>query len=154
MGIRSKQGIAGVLALTAAYVGFWAQFAPRSFYRSFPLAGHAWLPPLDAYNEHLTRDLGGLYLALLVISFWALLRPRFETLRVVGTAWLAFSVPHLIFHMSHLDVYDTPDKIGNIVTLGGTILVAGLLIPRPTTRGPGRAADATHEDRNTLRVNQ
>jgi hypothetical protein len=152
MRIRSKQAIAGVLALIAAYVGFWAQFAPHSFYRSFPLAGHNWLPPLGAYNEHLIRDVGGLYLALLVTSFWAVLRPRLETLRVVGAAWLTFSIPHFVFHMSHLDVYDTTDKIGNVVTLGGTIVLAALLLVPTTTRRSGRAADAAHGTRNTVPV--
>jgi hypothetical protein len=132
MRIRSKQVIAGVLALSAADVGFWAQFAPHSFYDSFPLAGHHWVSALGPYNEHLTRDVGGLYLALLAVSVWAAVRPRTETLRLTGTGWLAFSIPHFIFHMFHLGMYGTTDKIGNIITLGGTVVLAALLL-RPAT---------------------
>ncbi|HEU5331673.1 MAG TPA: hypothetical protein VFU73_02890 [Actinocrinis sp.] len=141
MNIRSKQVIAGVLALTAAYVGFWAQFAPASFFSSFPVAGHHWLAGLGPYNEHLVRDVGGLYLALFVVSGWAAVRPRTQTLRLAGVAWLAFSVPHLVFHLSHLDMYDTADKVGNIVSLGGTLVLAALLL-LPTARG---SADPARE---------
>ena len=38
MNTRIKQAAAALLALTAALVGGWAEFAPLSFYRSFPLA--------------------------------------------------------------------------------------------------------------------
>jgi hypothetical protein len=138
--IGTKQMIAAVLALSAADVGFWAEFAPRSFYDSFPLAGHHWVSALRPYNEHLTRDVGGLYLALLVISVWAVLRPGAETFAMIGAAWLTFSVPHFTYHMFHLDMYDTTDKIGNIVTLGGTVILAVLLVlPSPGSAG-GRAA--------------
>ncbi|MEN3359909.1 MAG: hypothetical protein V7637_3891 [Mycobacteriales bacterium] len=142
MRTRSKRAVAGVLALAAAYVGGWAQLAPHSFYRSFPLAGHHWLPPLGAYNEHLVRDVGGLYLALLVISGWAVARPRPETLRLTGAGWLAFSLPHLAFHLSHLGMYGTVDKVGNAVSLGGTVVLAALLLLPTPARGAagGRAA--------------
>jgi hypothetical protein len=155
--IRGKQVIAAVLALSAAYVGFWAEFAPRSFYESFPLTGHHWVSVLGPYNEHLTRDVGGLYLALLVISVWAVLRPRTETFAMVGAGWLAFSVPHFIYHMFHLDMFGTADKIGNIVTLGGTVILAALLLLPTAWSGAGlgdgrtspgvpRAADRTIRD--------
>jgi hypothetical protein len=117
-----------VLAVSAAYVGFWAELAPRSFYDSFPLAGHHWVSALGPYNEHLTRDVGGLYLALLVISVWAVLRPVAEIFAMTAAAWLAFSVPHLVYHMVHLDGYGTADTIGNIVALGGTVVLAALLM--------------------------
>lgn len=60
--------MAGVLGLSAVVVGAWAAAAPRSFFSSFPLPGHHWVAPLGPYNEHLTRDVGGLYLALFVVS--------------------------------------------------------------------------------------
>jgi hypothetical protein len=147
--IRTKRVVAAVLALSAADVGLWAQFAPRSFYDSFPLAGHHWVSMLGPYNEHLTRDVGGLYLALLVISAWAVLRSCAEGFAMAGAAWLAFSIPHFIYHMSHLGMFGLADKVGNIATLGGTIILAALLLlpdasPRAASRrlrpGSGRAA--------------
>jgi len=66
--LGGKQVVAGVLGLSAVVVGAWAAAAPRSFFSSFPLPGHHWVAPLGPYNEHLTRDVGGLYLALFVVS--------------------------------------------------------------------------------------
>lgn len=127
--------VAAVLGASAATVGGWAQFAPRSWYDSFPLPGRHWVSLLGPFNEHLARDVGGLYLALLTISFWAVLRPRPETLRLTGAAWLVFSVPHLVFHLLHLEMFPPPDRIANVVALGGTVLLAGvLLLPSARSR--------------------
>ena len=143
MHIRIKQAAAALLALTAALVGGWAGFAPLSFYRSFPLAGHHWVSSLGPYNEHLVRDVGGLYLALLVLTVWAAIRPHPGTLRLTGAAWLAFSVPHLVFHLMHLDELGTADKIGNVVSLAVNVVLALVLIaPSPAEAG-GQARSAT-----------
>lgn len=133
MEIRTKRAISGVLALSALYVGAWAELAPDSFYRSFPGAGHHWVSMLGPYNEHLIRDVGGLYLVLAAITLWAAVRPRPESLALVATGWLVFSVPHFVFHIVHLDPMSAADQAGNIVALGGTIVLAALLfIPAAT----------------------
>lgn len=135
MSINARRTVAGVLGLMAAFVGFWAAVGPASWYQSFPLPGRHWVSALGPYNEHLARDVGGLYLALFVISAWAVLRPQPETFRLTGAAWLAFSIPHLAFHLLHLDMFTTPDKIGNIVALAGAVvLAAALLLPRSAAR--------------------
>jgi hypothetical protein len=143
MEIRTKQSISGVLALSAVYVGGWAELAPESFYRSFPGGGHHWVSPLGPYNEHLTRDVGGLYLALAAVTVWAVLRPRRETLALVATGWLVFSVPHFVFHVLHLDAGSAVDKAGNVVALGGTVVLAALvLVPGRGGAASSPAADA------------
>jgi hypothetical protein len=130
MSIRTKQGLAAVLALSAAYVGAWAAAFPLSFYWSFPLPGRGWVAMLGPYNEHLTRDVGGLYLALFVMTAWSVVRPGPEIFRVAGWSWLVFNLDHFAFHLSHLGMFGTADKIGNLVALGGsTVLSALLLIP-------------------------
>jgi hypothetical protein len=63
VGIRAKLVMVSVLAASAAYVGFWALIAPHSFYRSFPIPGHHWVSTAGPYDEHLVRDVGGLYLS-------------------------------------------------------------------------------------------
>lgn len=129
--ISSKQSVAGFLAASAAYVGGWAVLAPRLFYDSLPGRGRRWVSVLGAYDEHLVRDVGGLYLALMAISVWAALRPRVETFRLVGLAWEVFSVPHLAFHAAHLNIDEVGDRVGNVVALGGTVaLAAVLLVPQ------------------------
>ena len=84
-----------MLALSAADVGVWAELDPRDWYRTFPGFGLHWLPALGPYNEHLARDVGGLYLALLVLGVGTLVRARDDYLvRMAGGTWAAFAVPH------------------------------------------------------------
>lgn len=130
---RTKRVMVGILALSAAYVGFWATLAPHSFYQAFPGFGHHWVSTAGPYDEHLVRDVGGLYLSLLVVSIWAFVRRRTEALRVAGAAWAVFSLPHLLFHLDHLDGLTTFDKVGESGSLALTLLFA-LLLLLPTTR--------------------
>jgi hypothetical protein len=142
MTLRVQQVAAGALTLSAAFVGIWALLAPRSFYDDFPLPGHDWVSPAGAYDEHLVRDVGGLYLALGVITVWAVLRPQVDLFRVVGIAWEVFSIPHLLFHVGHLDELATADQIGQSASLGATVVVAALLIvpSRGTVVSGGRGS--------------
>ncbi len=125
-------------------VGFWAEFAPRSFYDSFPGGGHHFISVAGAYDEHLIRDVGGLFLSLLVVSVWAVVRPSVEVARLTGAAWLVFAVPHLAYHGAHLDVFDAGDQVINVVSLTATVLLALVLVagpePRPRSRRRTRAA--------------
>lgn len=135
MTIASKRLLAVILALSAVFVGGWAAADPQSFFTTFPGFGHHWVRGLGPYNEHLTRDVGGLYLALFVMTAWSVIRGQSELLRPTGAAWLAFSVPHLLFHLDHLDGFTTFDKVGNVVALGGSALFA-LLLMLPTNGAP------------------
>lgn len=74
------------------------------------------------------------------MSVWAVLQPRTETLAMIGAGWLAFSIPHFVYHMFHLDMYGTADKIGNVVTLGGTCILAALLLLPTAGSARSRAA--------------
>jgi hypothetical protein len=116
-----------VLAASAAYVGLWAALAPRSFYDSFPGTGRHWVLVDGPFNEHLVRDVGGLYLALLVLSVGAILRADPSTTRLTGAAWLIFSAIHLAYHADHLQVYDGLDQVLNMVSLGGSAVLAAVL---------------------------
>jgi hypothetical protein len=126
--------LAGLLGLTALSVGMWASVGPHSFFTSFPGFGHHWVLAQPPYNEHLTRDVGGLYLALAVVSGWAVTRGTDESYAVSGLAWLVFGGPHLVFHWAHLGVFPTADQIGNLVALGVTVLAPVLLLAGPRAR--------------------
>ena len=122
------RGIAWALAASAAYVGFWAMAWPHSFFTSFPGLGQAWVSPLGPFNEHLVRDVGGLYVALLVFSGWAAARGDAGALRALGWAWLAFGLPHLAFHATHRHGFSTTEWAASLTpltlaALGATILV-------------------------------
>jgi hypothetical protein len=120
-----------VIAVSAAYVGVWAYFLPGSWYRSFPGLGRHWLPVLGPYNEHLARDVGALYLGLAVLALSAARWAADNRLAAVaGLAWLVFSVPHLAFHLRHLDMYGTADQLLNVVALGFLVVAsAALMLP-------------------------
>jgi hypothetical protein len=74
MTARARRVVLLILAASAAHVGAWAIVSPQAFYRTFPAAGHHWTALDGPYNEHLVRDVGGLYLALLVMSVGAATR--------------------------------------------------------------------------------
>lgn len=132
MGVISKIRFAGLalLTLTGLYVGVWATFAPRSFYDSFPGFHRIWVGVDGPFNEHLIRDVGALYLALALAGLLVLVWRTYRESALVAAAWATFSIPHFWYHLHHLDVYDTFDRIANVVALGGTVLIAlALLIP-------------------------
>ena len=72
-----------------------------------------------------------------MVTLGAAARPADDFLvRLTALAWLAFSVPHLIYHLGHLTHYAPIDRVGNVVTLGLVTLVpAVLLAPRRSVRG-------------------
>ena len=129
------------LAATAATVGVWAAAFPLSFHRDFPGPGRNWVSALGPYNEHLTRDVGALYLALLVLSVWAWRRPTREAMRVTGGAWLVFNAIHFLWHMLHLEMFPMIDRIGHAVGLGGVLVLSILLLvpDRSTVTTPAPA---------------
>jgi hypothetical protein len=128
MMVAAKRWMAGVLAFAAAYQGVWAAAFPLSFYNDFPGPGLHWVAALGPYNEHLARDVGALNLSLLVLSVWALRRPTREAMVVTGGAWLIYNAIHLLWHLLHLDVFATADKIMVATTLGVLLILSILLM--------------------------
>lgn len=112
-----------VLASLGAVVGVWATAAPASFYASFPGAGLAWVALDGPYNEHLIRDVGALHLALTVVSAAAARAPTVARIRTTALSWLAFAVPHAVYHLTHLSDVATADAFG----IGASTLVTVVL---------------------------
>ncbi len=100
--------------------GLWITISPRSFYEDFPL-GRGWVEALPAYNEHLTRDVGGLFLATGFILIVAAIHLERRLVRTALVSYLLFSIPHTIFHLFNLEPYATGDAIANAITLGATV---------------------------------
>ncbi len=115
----------GLWSLTAvqAAVGLTALLLPRVFYDH--VVGVALLPP---FNEHLLTDVGGLYLAVALVFGAAAMTLDRLLVRVALVASLLYSVPHLIFHSTHLHGFDTTTAIVQTVGLSVVVLLAlGLL---------------------------
>lgn len=118
---------ATALALIAAFMlpaGFQATFFPASFFDDFPF-GRGWIAAEGGtYDEHLVRDVGALFLALIVVTVWAIRRR--EAARLVAVAWLVQGTLHFVYHVGHLDAYDTVDRVGlvgSLVTIPALALV-------------------------------
>jgi hypothetical protein len=139
-----------VLGLTAAvgiYVGAWAAVFPQSFYDSFPGFGFMWIAVDGPFNEHLIRDVGALYLAISAIAIVAFFSTAIIATRMVGVAWTVFGIPHLAYHLNHLSELSLADAIGNVVGLGGSLML-GLLLLLPLERiGRGRRGDRSTGER-------
>ena len=56
--------------------------------------------------------------------------------RAAGGAALIYGVPHLLYHATHLDPYDTGDKVALIVSLSIAVLAAVLAVAAPTDDDP------------------
>ncbi|WP_222706365.1 hypothetical protein [Aeromicrobium terrae] len=128
---RIPMAAAAFLTVTALYVGGWAGLFPRSFYDDFPGLNRYWVSVDGPYNEHLVRDVGGLYLALALAGILALLWRDRRSMVMLGAAWAIFSALHLGYHLDHLDPLSTADKIGEVAALSISFVLALVLIATP-----------------------
>ena len=112
------------LAVAQGAAGLIQLFAPRFFYDDFPTSATPWVSLLPPYNEHLMRDVGALTLAYVLVLTAAAIWPEPKLVRVALAANLMFTVPHFVFHATHLDHYPTGPAIGQTIALG-----LGVLIP-------------------------
>jgi hypothetical protein len=123
----TRSAVRLALALLVAQgliVGVWAAAWPRSFYDDFPGGGRAWVSVDGPYNEHLVRDFGDLNLALAVVTLVALIALTRVVALAAALGWIVYQVPHLVYHLRHLDLYDTGDKVANVASL-----VLALVLP-------------------------
>lgn len=116
------------LAASMALVGFWAGFAPRSFYTDFPGGGRHWISADGAYNQHLVRDVGELSLALLVVLVAAMVTLSIPLVRAALVAVIVNGVMHVVYHARHLDVFSSGDGAAVMVSLGLAPVVAIALL--------------------------
>ena len=126
------------LTLSGLLVGVWATFFPQSFYDDFPGSGRVWVAVDGPYNEHLVRDVGSLNLALAVAAIVAFVTLSRAAVIAAGGAWLAYGLPHLVYHLRHLDVLDDADQLAVAFTLSLNVLVAALVL-WTAWRNPGEA---------------
>ncbi len=134
----------GALAAVQAIDGIYALAAPHSFYADFP-AGRGWVEALPAYNEHLVRDVGALFLATAVFLGAAAYFLERRLAAVALVSFLVFSVPHTIYHVLNLGPYGVGDAVANVIALGATVLLPLWLLwllarPAPAAH---RAPEAT-----------
>jgi hypothetical protein len=95
---------------------------------------------VGAYDEHLVRDVGALYLGALVLLVlaWVWLDRRLVQAALISYAVAA--LPHLIYHCTALDGFSTGDAVAEIGGLAlNVVLPIGLLfLTRTSTRAVAR----------------
>jgi hypothetical protein len=131
----------GGLGLSQAATGAWAILAPGSFYGDFPF-GRGWVELLPAYNQHLTTDVGALYLAMSAVLLGAAWAMERTTVIIACIAWLAFAIPHTVYHGFHLEPFGTGDAIASSFALAATLLAPAWVlfaVLRPRQARPARA---------------
>ncbi|MBS1844882.1 MAG: hypothetical protein JST53_10740 [Actinobacteria bacterium] len=116
-----------VLCAYSLFIGFTALVVPHTFYTDFPFVAH-WVERLPPYNEHLVTDVGGLYVGYAVITGIAAWRPERLLVIAACAGFLAFSVPHLLFHATHLDGFGAVDGAFEIAGLASLLVPPGLAL--------------------------
>ena len=133
--MTSRRVILWILNALGAFVGAWALLAPRAFFDSFPSAGFGpWVGVDGPFNEHLIRDVGALYLALVGAGVVAALSRRADASIAVGVAWLVFSVPHFAYHLAHLRDLPSLDAVGQPISLAVSLVLGVVLVIPPRRR--------------------
>ena len=111
---------AGLLLMAAVewVLGLWTAFAPRSFYDD--VATVDLTPP---FSEHLMRDFGGATLGLAIALTAAAMWLERRLVVVALLAYLAWSVPHLMFHVGHLEGATSLQATVLVVLLVGSVVL-------------------------------
>ncbi len=130
-----------VLTVVELVLGAWTLLFPASFYADVPTVDLT--PP---FSEHLFRDFGGATLGLAIVLGAAAVTLEKLLVRVALCAYLAFSLPHLVFHLGHLSGASAAEAV---VLVG--LLVASVVLPvvllllsgRSAVTGAGTGAAAT-----------
>ena len=117
----------GFLTGYLAVVGIWALVFPSSFFDDFPV-GLGWVAMQPPYNEHLTRDVGGLSLGFAVVFAASVVRPYRLLVTVSLIGWLTAAVPHFVFHVTHLEGFDAGDAVAQTVGLALVVVIPILLL--------------------------
>jgi hypothetical protein len=111
-----------------------ASFAPRSWFDEFPL-GRGWIAAQGgAFDEHLVRDVGVLFLALILVTAWAAW--RVEATQVVAIAWIVQGVLHLAYHVGHLDGLGAADQVALVGSLVSVLVLALIVLWAGITSRP------------------
>ncbi len=127
-GTRSRSGLAlriglALLAGESGVIGVHALFFPAYFYDRF-LLGRGWVQMLPPYNEHITRDLGALYLGFFVLLAYTVVRMSRDLVTGSVLAFTAATIPHMVFHALHTD--DAPLLLDKVLQVGLLALTAGV----------------------------
>jgi len=117
-----------LLGLPQLVLGVWALISPTGFYDTFPGGGQHWLPAYGPYDSHLVTDVGATFLAIGVLMLLAAYVLERRMIQVALVAYLAYAIPHFIFHLGNDGVLSSGAQVANGFGLGlGVAAAIGLL---------------------------
>ncbi len=117
-------------------VAIWPLLDPQGFYDKFPGGGHHWINVNGPYNEHFIRDFGALNAALLVVVIFAIWKLTPALVQAASLALIVYGVPHVLYHLGHLDVYGkTSEQFLAVAPLGLQIAAAVVTLIVSSPRG-------------------
>src|SRR5689334_4302763 len=122
-----------VLAAVEWVLGLWTALLPRTFYEAVPTVDLT--PP---FSEHLMRDFGGATLGLAIVLTAAAVWLERRLVVVALLAYLAFAVPHLMFHVGHLDGATSLEATVLTALLVGSVVLPLALLALSRRAGPPR----------------
>ena len=117
------------LAVPNILSGCWAVLSPANWYENFPGWSPRLVSALPPFNEHLVSDSGSGFLAtgLLVLIAGLCLRRDITVVATVG--YLAFSLPHAVFHLQHSgEGLSTAQDALNVATLWLVVVLASAVL--------------------------
>lgn len=109
--------------------GGWAVIAPQSWFDNFP----GWAPQLVAayppYNEHLASDAGMGLLASGVVMVLAALWPKREVVITAAIGYLAFVLPHFLYHLINpADLMTGAENTVNTISLASSVVGGAVVL--------------------------
>lgn len=135
-----------VLSVPALYTGLWAVVDPRGFFRSYPGFGYHWTSQLGPFNEHLTSDTGAGFIAIGIAVGYAAFSLERAVIRVSLVTYLAFSIPHLVFHL--VNPQGALAGSDQVISLG--LLAAAVALPLLLLALSGRVRTTSFSTGRTL----
>ena len=84
------------------------------------------------------RDVGALNLALAVVTVCAFGDPFTPDVVASALGWLAYGIPHVIYHARHLGVFDSAESVAVIASVSSTSVVALVVLWLERSRVAGR----------------
>jgi hypothetical protein len=137
----ARAGLA-LVAAAQAEIAIWGLVAPRSFFDSFPGAGHHWVSALGTYNEHLVRDYAASELGFALLLAAAAIYFERRLVLIAGAAFLVATVPHFAYHLGTTGSFSTADNVGS---LGAFVLELVLVALAMVLAARQPLADPTEE---------
>lgn len=124
-------------------IGAWALLSPSGWFESFPGASREWLPLYGPYDEHLASDVGATFVALGLALILAAVWLDRRAVQLALVAYLAYQVPHFLYHLGADDALSGGDQVLNGVSLAAAVAGALLLLGLTLRAAPAAAGPAT-----------